>query len=183
MTWPRVAPVLAAAVVAGTISHIEAAGITAAPFTEAAAGARGLEGRPPVESRWERIGNEPVLLLAKNVATRTTAVAGARTEPVRGIDTTGLTISFRVIDGLCAGDAPRFEIQLAHAGLIALGCADAEVLGSSRRFVAGRRYGNAYFPTGDSIERMTIVLDVGPAPVLLRDIRIGESRVTPEGAD
>jgi len=178
LAWNTLGAIAVTAFVAST-GH--AGGITIALFTSAAPGLRAPDGGPPAVARWERGNRKWLVFLAKNVPTTGQALAGARLKGVNGLGTTGLTIGFTVVDGLCDAGAPRFEVRLVRAGLVRLGCAHAAVVGRSRRFTAGRTYGGVLFPTGDVIQSISIVFDEGPAPVILADIFVGAQGVAGPG--
>lgn len=171
-------PIVTVAVIASTAS---AGGLTPALFTSAAPGSRAPGGGSAAVARWENVNGHWVIFLAKNVPTAEKAAAGVRIKEVSGLTTTGLTIGFTVVDGLCGAGAPRFDVRLARAGDVRLGCAHADVVGSVRRFTAGRRYGGVLFPAGDMVQSLSIVLDEGPAPVILEDIFVGREVVKGPG--
>ena len=158
---------------------VHAAGITVAPFSFAP---RGLGefvpgGGPPALARWEKVSGDWQLFLAKNVPTAEIAAAGAQINGVSGLSTTGLTIGFTVESGWCGAGAPRFNVRLANAGLVFLGCAHADLSGTFHSFTDGGIYGGVLFPTGDVVQSISIVFDegtdVGPGFVYLDDITVG----------
>jgi len=146
-------------------SGAAAAEMSLEPFTEGPPGA--------AAARWEQIGGNWELFLAKHVPAGQPARAGVRVTGVRGLSTTGLSLGFTVVDGLCDARVPRFEVRLEQAGRVSLACAHGDSAGAAVRFTAGSTYGGTHFPEWDVVVDLSVVFDVGPAPVILDDLRIG----------
>lgn len=173
IAWAGIGSIVLMAFGAATVY---ADGITVAPFSFAPRGLGAFTpaGGPPAEAHWENVSGDWRLFLAKNVATAEIAAAGAQINGVSGISTTDLTIGFTVESGNCGAGAPRFNVRLATAGLVFLGCAHADLPGGGvHSFTAGGVYGGVSFPTGDVVESLSIVFDEGPGSVFLDDIFVG----------
>ena len=105
-----------------------------------------------------RLNNNSVRL-EKNVTTATNAAVGVTVEGVEGLSTNDLTLSF-AYTGYCGAGAPRFNVRLSNGSTVFLGCAHGNDEGSGiATFTAGNSYGGVLFPTGETVERIDIVMD------------------------
>ncbi len=166
------------------VSIVAASGITVAPFTWSGLGLGTFtpgQG-PAAQGKWVRVGDDFQLHLEKNVPTTAYASAGAQINGVRGLSTgtadEPLVIGFTVDSGQCGAGAPRFNVKLeGEDGTVFLGCAYGG--GSTTKiksFTAGNSYGGVSFPTGKTIESISIVFDE-QGWVNLDDILVGGDNV------
>jgi hypothetical protein len=177
MKWVLASALGSVAVIAA--SQAWAGGITVAPFGFAARGLGSFEpgGGPPVEARWQKVEGDWQLSLTKSVPTTEVAAAGAQINGVRGLSTTGLTIGFTLEPGsYCGAGAPRFNVRLSDGTIVFLGCIYGNDGSGNVSFSAGNTYGGVPFPSGATIEGLSIVQDETGTAVI-DDIFVGSEMV------
>lgn len=138
-------------------------GITVAPFSFSAVGLGTFTptGGPAVDAEWLDLGSHWELRLAKNVPTSEVAAAGAHLTGVKGLPTSGTTLSFTLEPiSYCSGGSPRFNVYLEGvAAPVFLGCANGDRVGSVVSFTAGQHYGGVLFPTGQTVDKIDLIQD------------------------